>query len=122
MKWIVKAVMQKTISALPSPESVNYLFQSRVTKKLPMPKKEFLWRVGIAVTHFKAIQKHRHQGGLRGYEFGAGWAMIIPLTYYALGIDDQTLVDIRPNLRLELVADTICRLNEYRPEIEHGHG
>jgi SAM-dependent methyltransferase len=119
MKWVLKAVIQKAISVLPNPERANYFFQRRALKSFPLPRREFVWRVEHALNHSKAIQAHFHGlAGLRGYEFGAGWDMIIPLTYYALGIDDQTVVDIRPNLRLELVNDTITRLNGYREELE----
>jgi len=123
MKWLLKAAVQRAISALPNPERVNHFFQRKVLRSFPLPKREFIWRVEHALNHFKAIQTHYGDvEGLRGYEFGAGWDMIIPLTYHALGIDDQTVVDIRPNLRLELVNDTVRRLNEYRDDIERDYG
>jgi len=123
MKWLLKALIQNAISVLPYSEDVNYIFQSKVAKNFPQSKKRFLWRVELAVDHFTAIQKHADDvAELRGYEFGAGWDMIIPLTYYSLGIQDQTITDIRPNLRFELVNDTIRRFDEYRPEIEKAHG
>lgn len=123
MRWQIKAVVQRAISLLPNPEGINYLLQSHVTKKFPLPKEQFLWRVDHAIEHFKAIRSHFPGGtNLRGYEFGAGWDMIVPLTLCALGIERQSLVDIRYNLRPELVQDTIHRLNQYRAEIEQKHG
>jgi len=41
------------------------------------------------------------------YEFGAGWDMIVPLTFYAFGVERQILVDLRTLLRGNLVNDTI---------------
>lgn len=125
MRWVLKAAAQKAISALPNPEVVNYFFQSKVTNKLPASKEKFLGRVAHGIEHFNAIRKHWNEsdlGTLRGYEFGGGWDMIIPLTYYALGINDQTIVDIRSNFKAELVNDTILRLTRYRPEIEQTQG
>ncbi len=123
MRWLLKAMVQKSISILPNPERVNYLLQSKVTKAFPRAKQQFLWRVSHGVTHYKAIRKYDPEIASRhGYEFGAGWDLIIPLTYYCLGIETQTVVDIRPNLRFELVNDTLRRLNEYRSEIEDTHG
>lgn len=125
MRWILKAATQKAISALPNPEVMNYFFQSKITNKLPANKERFLGRVAHAIEHFNAIRKRWPEsdlGSLRGYEFGAGWDMIIPLSYYALGINHQTIVDIRSNFRAELVNDTIRRLTLFRPEIEPAHG
>ena len=46
------------------------------------------------------------------YEFGAGWDLAVPLSFWALGIERQILVDLRPNLRLELVNASIERLSQ----------
>jgi hypothetical protein len=35
------------------------------------------------------------------YEFGAGWDLLVPLSYYVFGVERQTLVDIRRNVRLD---------------------
>ena len=60
--------------------------------------------------------------GLRGeatfYEFGAGWDMIIPLTFYGFGVEHQILVDIRNLLRPSLVNDTIEKYSRM-PEDRH---
>jgi SAM-dependent methyltransferase len=112
-------MLQKGISSCPRSEDINYFFQSKLTKSLPWPKQQFMWRVEHAVNHFKKIQQRNSDiGTLRGYEFGAGWDLIIPLAYYCFGINDQTVIDIRPNLRMELVNDAIRRLIEYAGEIE----
>ena len=44
------------------------------------------------------------------YEFGAGWDLVGPLTLALSGVGRQIVVDIRENLRLELVNDTLRRL------------
>ena len=123
MRWILKAVLQKGISACPCSEGVNYFFQSKLAKSLPWPKQKFMWRVEHALNHFNELEKRNPNiNSVRGYEFGAGWDLIVPLVYYSLGVNDQTVIDIRPNLRIELVNDAIGRLIEYAPEIEELSG
>jgi SAM-dependent methyltransferase len=45
------------------------------------------------------------------YEFGAGKDLIVPLTYYCLGVGEQVVVDIRDLAREELVVDALRRLS-----------
>jgi SAM-dependent methyltransferase len=52
------------------------------------------------------------------YEFGAGWDLAVPLSFWALGVERQILVDRRPNVRVELVNTSIERLARLRAE--HG--
>ena len=63
MNWVLKAVTQKAISALPNPERINYILQSKVTKSLPLPKREFIWRVEHGINHFRTIQKYNPDVG-----------------------------------------------------------
>jgi SAM-dependent methyltransferase len=44
------------------------------------------------------------------YEFGVGWDLAIPLSFAALSVGRQVLVDIRPSARVELVNDSLARL------------
>src|SRR5262249_55723189 len=104
MKWFVKAATQKLISCLPNSESINYVFQRHVSRTLLASLPQFLEKAVQAAGHLSHALKLTsgcELSGLSLYEFGAGWDLIIPLTYYALGINRQTLVDIRPGLRLE---------------------
>jgi SAM-dependent methyltransferase len=65
--------------------------------------------VSVAGTHLDFLRKYWPQPISQAtfYEFGAGWDMIIPLGFYALGVDRQILVDIRRLLRRELLNDTV---------------
>ncbi len=52
------------------------------------------------------------------YEFGAGWDLAIPLSYAALGVRRQVLVDIRPSVRIELVNESLTALERLWTELE----
>ena len=109
MNWRVKALLQLAFSATPGGDRLNYVFQRYVTKSMPPDDISFRASVSFARRHFDVVQRH-YDGSLKDgtfYEFGAGWELAIPLTFYALGVDRQIVVDIRSLARPELINDTI---------------
>jgi SAM-dependent methyltransferase len=120
-RWLVKAALQKGMSALPASESVNYVFQRRVSRSLPASEAAFRRKFERAVAHVGAYEQHGPGKPLPEavlYEFGAGWDLAVPLVYWALGAERQLLVDIHANLRLDLVNVTLERLRRLGPELE----
>jgi SAM-dependent methyltransferase len=124
MRWIVKAALQKGISALPNEQAVNYRFQRYVTRTLPRSGSNLRLHIELPSRHLGMYRKHaaRPLSEATFFEFGAGWDLVGPLVYYALGVEKQTLIDIRPNLRFELVKQAWADLNQRRDEIEEVSG
>jgi SAM-dependent methyltransferase len=102
-------LVQDVLSVVPKGEALNYLLQRHVTHGLPAPDGLFRMHVDEAERHLRVL---REQGGELGvlYEFGAGWDLIGPLLMAREGIERQILVDIRRNVRMSLVQDTLRRL------------
>jgi SAM-dependent methyltransferase len=120
MRWLAKAALQKAMSALPRAEGVNYLFQRHVAKSLPAPEEALTQKFARAALHVEAYAEHgppRPLGEAVFYEFGAGWDLAVQLSYWCLGVERQVLVDLRPNLRFELVNVTIERLHSLATEL-----
>ncbi len=44
-KWVLKAIVQKTISILPRPERANFLFQKYVTKGVHLTDEHFGYKI-----------------------------------------------------------------------------
>jgi SAM-dependent methyltransferase len=129
MRWIAKAVVQGALSVLPRGDALNYLLQRHVTHGLPTSDAAFEMHVEEARRHYDAMRRHARgldPGEAVLYEFGAGWDLIGPLALARLGIRHQLLVDIRANLRLDLVNDTLARLGagpvSSVAELEAAHG
>jgi len=119
MRWLAKAFLQKSLSALPQAERVNYLLQRHMTHSLPGPEAGFRRRFERALRHVEAYSEHgpeRPLGEAVFYEFGAGWDLAVPLSFWSLGVERQVLVDLRPNLRDELVNTSIERLGHVASE------
>ncbi len=125
VNWLLKAVIQKGLGALPSPETANYVFQRRVTRVLPIGDPGVRRKFERALSHLRAYREHgpaRPLGDAVFYEFGAGWDLAVQLSYTALGVGRQTLVDIRPNVRLELVNASLASLARQRAALEDASG
>jgi SAM-dependent methyltransferase len=115
MRWIAKALVQGGLSHVPHGDALNYVLQRRVSRSLPVPDGIFRMHEEEARAHFEALRRHApalDPGAAVAYEFGAGWDLVGPLTLATLGVGRQILVDIRANVRLELVNDTLRRLSQ----------
>ena len=108
MRWIAKAALQRGLGLLPQGERLNYLFQRHVARSLPGGEPVVRRKLARARQHLEAFGRPVEDAVF--YEFGAGWDLAIPLSYAALGVGRQVLVDIRPSARIELVNETIALL------------
>lgn len=109
--WKQKAMLQRLLSALPAGHRVNYLFQRHVTHGLPMPDDDLRAAATLGVHHVQRLAEFgRDLSAGRFFEFGAGWDLHMPLVLWCLGVERQLVVDIRPLVRIELVADVARRL------------
>jgi hypothetical protein len=118
-KWLLKAALQKAMSAAPHGEALNYAFQRRVTRSLPRSREALAEKFSAALAHYQAAVQY---GDLPGpprtaYEFGAGWDLAVPLSLYMLGVESQTLVDLRPLVRWGLVNHALDSLREATPRL-----
>jgi hypothetical protein len=121
MRWLAKAALQRGLGLLPQGERLNYLFQRHVARSLPGGEAVARRKFARALQHLRAYEEHgpdRPAGDAVFYEFGAGWDLAIPLSYAALGVGRQVLVDIRPSARVELVNDSLALLNQLWDELQ----
>lgn len=121
MRWLAKAGLQRALGLLPQGERLNYVFQRHVLRSLPAGESVFRRKFSRALQHLWAYKEHG-PGTPRGeavfYEFGAGWDLAIPLSFAALGVGRQVLVDIRPSVRVELVNDSLAAFGRLWAELE----
>lgn len=113
MRWKAKAALQTVFSRIPGGEALNYLCQRRILHNLPVSDDIFRATAHYARRHLENLAKHGSVpvDEATFYEFGAGKDLIVPLTYYCLGVPEQVIVDIRDLVREELVVDALRRLS-----------
>jgi hypothetical protein len=128
MKWKYKALLQLAFSNMPLSEGLNYFFQRHVTKSLPVTDAKFIEIVSAAKEHIDIIKRYCHSplDNSTFYEFGAGWDMIIPLAFYAFGVQHQIITDINNLLKPALLNDSVEKyqriiLNFVLPRKPHTH-
>ena len=123
MRWVAKAALQRGLGLVPQGERLNYLFQRHVAHSLPAGESVFQRKFARAEQHVAAYQEHGPGTPLADavfYEFGVGWDLAIPLSYASLGVGRQVLVDIRPSARVELVNDSLSRLERRSDPVARG--
>jgi SAM-dependent methyltransferase len=124
VRWLLKASVQKVLGAAPGGRSANYLLQRYVARSLPRSVPAF-WRKGQrARRHLDAYSTHgaRELSQARFYEFGPGWDLAVALAFRAFGIERQTLVDVAPVARVELVNDSLAKLARLEADLAEESG
>jgi SAM-dependent methyltransferase len=120
-RWVGKALVQQVVGALPRGHRVNAVLQQRVTGRLPRQGEVFVAHVAEHARHQRALIDLRPgcaNSGVRAFEFGAGYDLLGPMVRWSAGVDAQTLIDLRPVLRLELVNDTLRKFHDWHAELE----
>src|SRR5437773_12525157 len=120
MRWIAKAALRRGLGRLPQGERLNYLFQRHVARSLPGGEPAVQRKLARARQHLEAFGRPVEDAVF--YEFGAGWDLAIPLSYAALGVRRQVLVDIRPSARTELVNENLAAFERLWGELEKEAG
>jgi SAM-dependent methyltransferase len=121
MRWLAKAALQRGLGFVPQGERLNYVFQRHVRRSLPASESVFRRKFARALQHLRAYEENgpgTPAADACFYEFGAGWDLTIPLSYAALGVGRQVLVDIRPSARVALVNDSLAALERLRDKLE----
>lgn len=115
MKWILKAVVQKTISWLPNSQKVNFLFQKHITKGVNLSDQYFSDKYNSAVDHLYYFQKYQKTNSFHVLELGSGWYPVVPIALFLAGADSIISFDISPLMNKEGVILSIRKyLNWYQ--------
>ena len=111
--WILKALIQKTISFLPYNHSINFLFQKYVTKGVRLTDELFEDKLIHCKNHLHYFSAYATTGPSSSLEIGTGWYPIVPIGLYLFGFENIVSVDISDLLTTESVHQTIERYEAY---------
>ncbi|MBK8969480.1 MAG: class I SAM-dependent methyltransferase [Saprospiraceae bacterium] len=121
-KWMLKAIVQKTISVLPYSQRLNYFFQKHVTRGVFLSDAYLEDRLGHARSHIKAWE--RHAGGAplcQTLELGAGWYPVVPVALFLYGAERIRTVDITLLTNARHLQTTITKMLECAGQGKLGH-
>lgn len=113
LKWIAKAVVQKTISFFPNPEQANLLFQRYVTKGVELSEEHFTFKITHARDHINYLRAVNQRSDNEILELGTGWYPIVPMAFYLTDCGQVTSVDIQDWLKKEGQITTIQKMLEW---------
>lgn len=109
-KWVLKAVVQKSISYLPGGQKINYLFQKYVTKGVELSDVYFFDRLTHAREHIESYERFCPDAPLNStLEIGTGWYPVVPISLFLYGANDINTLDISPLLTKEYFKTTLDR-------------
>jgi len=112
-KWILKAIVQKTISFLPFSRDINYFFQKYVTKGVYLTDEYFYDRLEHARAHLDAFRKYSNRPLPSSIlEIGTGWYPIVPVSFFLAGTEKIYSVDISFLISKQRLHTTLRRLAE----------
>ena len=120
MNWKYKAWLKRIFSALPQGEGWEYALQRYVTRSLPIQKETLAIIASLAKEYLDKYQQYTGRSPTEAtfYEFGTGWDLAIPLSFYIFGVERQILVDIRRLVRPSLVNSSIKNFQEMQEELQ----
>lgn len=128
-KWILKAIVQKSISLLPYKNKINYLFQKHITKGVVLTDDLFEDRLIHAASHINYFLNHSgKKSGFTSLELGTGWYPIVPISMYLCGAESICSIDIENLSSVKKQKESILKfkewadnnkIKEYLPNINH---
>ncbi|MEI7595387.1 MAG: class I SAM-dependent methyltransferase [Bacteroidota bacterium] len=113
-KWVLKAIVQKSISYLPKSQQINYFFQKHITKGVYLTDDYFLSRLDHAKTHINSYKKFSNKEyPTTSLEIGTGWYPIVPISLFLIGTEKINSVDISFLTSKEKIIFTIEKFIDF---------
>jgi hypothetical protein len=112
--WIVKAIAQRGIAALPNPHYWNELFQKRVTHSLELTDEVFETGLQNCRMHLEHLRRYgaTAKTSFAVFELGTGWFAVVPIGLFLCGAREIWTWDIAPHLQRDRLKVTIRRFLE----------
>jgi Methyltransferase domain len=110
--WLVKALVQRGIGALPNPHYWNELLQDRVTHSLDLTKERFEISLRNCQNHLEQLQRSGStatSNSFSAFELGTGWFPTVSIGLFLCGAREVWTWDIAPFLTCDRLKLTIRR-------------
>jgi hypothetical protein len=112
--WLVKAMVQRGIGALPYPHFWNGLLQDWVTHSTRLTDEVFFENLSNCRIHLANLQRYAPTalGSFSAFELGTGWFPVVPIGLFLCGAREVWTCDIAPLLKLDRLKDVTARFLE----------
>ena len=114
-KWVIKAVVQKTISYFPWAYRINYFFQKHVTGGVSLTDEHFGLKLQHARDHYHSLQKYGGENPHRTIlELGTGWYPVVPILFFLTSAGKVKSVDIRKWMTRNTMQTTLLKYLDWK--------
>src|ERR1700759_5092687 len=109
MHWLVKCLAFQALSCVPGGTPLYHASQRKLTGTTRQTEDRLRGKIEQTLVYWKWLQENAPAGWLANashLDLGTGWLPSVPMTFYALGVARQYLVDITPHMQPDAVAET----------------
>jgi len=112
--WLLKAIVQRGIGALPNPHYWNGLLQDRLTHSTELTDERFAGNLRNCENHLEHLCRYGSTASsFSAFEIGTGWWPVVPIGLFLCGAREVWIWDIAPHLNLDSLKATIRRFLEF---------
>lgn len=116
--WVVKALAQRAIGALPNPHAWNELFQQWVTHSLELTSERFERSLANCIGHLEQLERFgssSRNAGFTALELGTGSYPTVALGLFLAGADRIWTWDIAPLVKPARLAKAVQKFVDLDP-------
>jgi SAM-dependent methyltransferase len=109
MNWFVKCMAFQVLARVPGGQSLYHSAQRRLTGSTRPTESRLLGKIEQTLKYWQWLEPNLpavRTATATHLELGSGWLPSVPMTFHALGIPRQYLVDIAPHMTADAVVDT----------------
>lgn len=108
-KWVLKAIVQKTISYFPKRDLLNLWFQKNITKGVHFDSVHFDYKVRHAKDHIAFFRDNKNFSFTEStvIEIGTGWYPVIPISLFLEGFGRIVSLDLNNYLSKKTLLETL---------------
>jgi Methyltransferase domain len=117
--WLAKALVQRSIGALPNPHYWNEVLQNRVMHSLDLTRERFEASLCNCRNHLQQLRRfcpEATSSGFSAFELGTGWFPTVAIGLSLSGAREVWTSDIVPLLRRDRLKHTLRRFLEFEEE------
>jgi hypothetical protein len=120
MKWILKSLAFQGLSRIPGGQTIYHATQRRLTGSTKLTEARLTLKIEHTLRYWQWLEANTSAGWLAQashLDLGAGWFPVMPMTFHALGISQQYLVDLTPHITPEIVVETAEKFRAVAPRL-----
>lgn len=123
MNWFTKALVFKSLSAIPGGAALYRYAQWNWTKSIVATPERVEQKIDVGMGYLKWLSEHGYTleqiRGMRHLDLGTGWHPTIPILFQKIGLRDQILADVTALMTSDTFVDALAQLENILKDGHH---